>query len=121
MVKLFSDKPCGPHAEIGAAALRRGTAATRRPRAGGGIVEATAPVHAVAGASNPSETIPRRDLVIVITKAVPTPLPDVPNRVVQAIMASLSDPTPFKRILVGDDATRLLGHAEDLRPDFWQG
>ncbi len=47
--------------------------------------------------------------------------PQDPNRVVDAIVASLADPTPFMRILVGDDAMRLLGQAEDPAPDAWQG
>jgi NAD(P)-dependent dehydrogenase (short-subunit alcohol dehydrogenase family) len=45
--------------------------------------------------------------------------PQDPSLVVEAIVASLSDPAPFRRIPVGPDAARLLGLRDALSPDAW--
>lgn len=45
--------------------------------------------------------------------------PQAPELVVDAILESLADPTPFRRIAVGPDAERLMGMRDRLSPDGW--
>ncbi len=45
--------------------------------------------------------------------------PQDPERVVDAIVATLDDPTPFRRIPVGPDAERILAVRDALGPDRW--
>jgi NADP-dependent 3-hydroxy acid dehydrogenase YdfG len=45
--------------------------------------------------------------------------PQDPALVVDAILAAIEDPAPFRRIPVGPDARRLLGLKDALRPDAW--
>jgi len=42
-----------------------------------------------------------------------------PRRVVDAIIASIADPAPFRRVPVGPDAVRILGLRDALGPDAW--
>jgi NAD(P)-dependent dehydrogenase (short-subunit alcohol dehydrogenase family) len=46
-------------------------------------------------------------------------LPQPPSLVVRAILASVDDPAPFRRVPVGPDAERLLGLRDALAPDAW--
>lgn len=45
--------------------------------------------------------------------------PQDPERVVDAIVASLADPAPFRRVPVGADAERMLALRDALGPDGW--
>jgi NAD(P)-dependent dehydrogenase (short-subunit alcohol dehydrogenase family) len=45
--------------------------------------------------------------------------PQPPEWVADAIVASLADPAPFRRVMVGPDATRLLGLRSAIAPDAW--
>ena len=45
--------------------------------------------------------------------------PQDPARVVDAIVASLADPLPFQRVVVGPDSERILSLREALGPDAW--
>jgi hypothetical protein len=45
--------------------------------------------------------------------------PQDPERVAEAIVASLADPAPFARVPVGPDAERLLGLRSAIAPDAW--
>lgn len=45
--------------------------------------------------------------------------PQDPELVVNAILASLEDPAPFRRVVVGPDAERILALREALGPDGW--
>ncbi|MBX2797491.1 MAG: SDR family oxidoreductase [Myxococcales bacterium] len=45
--------------------------------------------------------------------------PQDPMLVVSAILASLDDPAPFRRVVVGPDAARILALREALGPDPW--
>jgi NADP-dependent 3-hydroxy acid dehydrogenase YdfG len=45
--------------------------------------------------------------------------PQDPALVVEAIVASLADPAPFRRIPVGPDAARIVGLRDALGPDAW--
>jgi NAD(P)-dependent dehydrogenase (short-subunit alcohol dehydrogenase family) len=45
--------------------------------------------------------------------------PQDPERVVDAIVASLADPAPFQRVVVGDDAERMLAVRAAIPADSW--
>lgn len=45
--------------------------------------------------------------------------PQSPSLVVEAIVGSLDDPTPFRRIPVGPDAQRMMGLRDAIAPDAW--
>jgi len=45
--------------------------------------------------------------------------PQPPSLVVQAILAALDDPAPFRRVPVGPDAERMLGLRDALSADAW--
>lgn len=45
--------------------------------------------------------------------------PQDPARVVDAIVASLADPAPFRRVPVGPDSERILALRDALGPDAW--
>jgi NAD(P)-dependent dehydrogenase (short-subunit alcohol dehydrogenase family) len=61
---------------------------------------------------------PLRDLWRDRKLAVLEP-PQDPERVVDAILASLDDPAPFRRVVVGPDAERMLALRQALGADAW--